>query len=155
MAEGEQQSKSHGCIVGVLIVLIIAGVLSLIIFLVVIPALQNNGVVESTVNTDGAGKLFSRSANNGDIEFNISDDFSFSIDMQITPTTDIKGLQMTFVFLDKNDNELTTRNYTLGNVTKGVKYSVTYRLSEFSLSQMFKIAAVRVRVTGGTVSYFA
>ena len=156
MAEEEQKKSSAGCIAAITIVLIISAVLSLIIVLVVIPALQGRGVTETTVNTDGAGKLFSRSANNGDIELETSSRiFPLSYEIIITPNTDIKNLQFTFVFIDENDNEVVTRNYILGNVTKGVNYSISYGLSEISVTQMSKIAGVKARVIGGTVSYFA
>lgn len=156
MSEETEQKESHiGCITVIIIIvamLIIGGIL---FFTVWLPKLRAETSTNGAINTDGAGKLFSRSANNGDIELHVNDDFSLSINIIITPKTDIKNLQITFEFTDGSWNPITTRTHILGNVSTGVEYTVTYRLSEFSFSQMFKIEGVSANVTGGTVSYFA
>lgn len=154
MEETENKELHLGCLVFVVIIVSILIILAILFFTVWLPKLisNENGV---GVNTDGVGKLLSRSANNGDIKFEVDDDFSFSINMIVTPNTDIKDLQLTLQFLDKNQKVLMTKNHVLGNVSKNVGYKITYKLSDFSLSQMFKIVSVRASVTGGTVSYFA
>ena len=148
MAEEKQKKFPMGCLITV--VLLIGGLL-LMIFLFVVPALKERGTTGTSVNTDGAGKLFSRSANDDDIEFYNNKESLFSYDFQITPKTDIKDLQITFIFLDRNKNTVMTRNYILGNVTKGVTYSVTYGLQDILPTSVW----VEPHVTGGTVSYFA
>lgn len=155
MEADEQKNPNTGCITVFVIIITLLLVGGIIFFTIILPKLTSDKSISTSVNTDGAGKLFSRSANNNDIEFHVNDEFSFSINMLITPKTDIKDLQMTFTFIDENEQPLTTKNYILGNVTKGIPYTVSYKLSDFSFSQMLKIGAVKAKVTGGTVSYFA
>lgn len=147
--EQEEQKSGGGCCLIFAIVGAIIAALLLVLFTVIIPKIRDNGG-----NTDGATKLLSRSANYNDIDVDFNDDLSLHIEIVITPKTDINNLQLTFKFTDKDENEVTTRTRVLGNVTKGTKYSVVYQLSEFSLSQIFKISKVYTTVSGGTVSYF-
>lgn len=104
-------------------------------------------------NTDGNDKILSRSATNNDIYFNLSEEFSFSINYKIKPKVDITNLQITFTYYDKNNKPLTTKINTVGNVKKNIEYTVTVSLSEFSFLDIFKINSVSAKVTGGTVSY--
>lgn len=105
-------------------------------------------------NTDGNTKLLSRSANNNDIYIDISQEFSLSINYVLKPNVDIDGLEITFTYYDKNQAVLTTKVKSVGNVKKGVEYTVSVSLTEFSLIQLLKFKTVSTNVTGGTVSYF-
>ncbi len=92
-----------------------------------------------------------RSAKNDDIVMKVNDDFSVNINILITPKNDINDLQLTFQFSDRYKKVLDTKNYILGNVKAGTTYSVTYKLSDFSLSQLTQIQYVTYDVTGGRI----
>lgn len=142
----KSNSKTCGCVIGIIISIgLIIGIFFLIYFF-------NN---KSTPNNpDGATKLLSRSATNKDINVEVSNDLSLSMNCIVKPSTDISNLQITFKFIDKNQNLITTKNKTIGNVTKNNNYSISFALSEFGLTEIFKIQAFYAEVTGGTVSYF-
>ena len=74
---------------------------------------------------------------------------------KITPNVDIADLEITFIYLDKNRNELCSIVKTIGNVTEDTEYSVTIMSSEITFSDLLSISYWRAAVTGGNVSYFA
>ena len=114
---------------------------------------SNNFLGGNSSNKDGEWKLLSRSANNGDVSFASNNDFALNVNCKMTPNVDISGLQITFTFKDKNDNSLTTKTKVMGNVSKNTEYTITFALSEFSLTELFKLDKYYMAVTGGTVSY--
>ena len=150
--------KSHGCAIWLL--LIVGAIIFGVIFVNNVTKneekmkWQNGSSVSIGGNTDGATKLLSRSARDSDISYNFSDELLLGITYKIVPDTDIKDLQVTIYCSDKNDSLITSKTKAVGNVKTGVEYSVTISISEFTFSEMFKIEYYRLRVTGGTVSYF-
>lgn len=150
--------KSHGCAIWLL--LIVGAIIFGVIFVNNVTKnkekmkSQNGSSVSIGGNTDGVMKLLSRSARDSDISYNFSDELSLGITYKIVPDTDIKDLQVTIYCSDKNDSLITSKTKAVGNVKAGVEYSVTISISEFTFSEMFKIEYYRLRVTGGTVSYF-
>ena len=148
--------KSHGCAIWLLLII------GMIIFVVVLlnnigknnekMATSGGTTVSIGGNNDGATKLLSRSARDSDITYRIETELSVII--KIVPNTDIKDLQVTIYCSDKNDSLITSKTKSLGNVKEGGEYSVTIGLTEFTISEIFKIEYWRLRVTGGTVSYF-
>ena len=106
-------------------------------------------------NNDGEKELLSRSARNSDIVVVSSEELSFSDTYKIVPDCDIDNLQLTFSWKDENKNVLATKVKSVGNVKEGIEYTVSFSLSEFSLSDIAKIKYYSCTVIGGTVSYFA
>lgn len=99
-------------------------------------------------------QLFSRDATNADIYIDLQQEFSLNIKYQMTPNVDIKGLELTFTFSDKNRQVLTTKTKYVGDVTKGGQYTISISLTEFNLIDILKIENSSCTVTKGTVSYF-
>ena len=111
-------------------------------------------ISSKNLNNDGTLNVTSRSANNSDISIDLSTEFSFNMNYELIPRTDIKNLQLTFTFMDSNKNTITTKTKNIGNVNEGTKYTVSISLTEFSLTEIFSIQYAKCNVTGGTVSYF-
>ncbi len=134
----------------------IKALLIILLILISIFAIVKIGecVNSKNLNNDGTLNITSRSANNSDINIDLSTEFSFSMNYELIPKTDIKNLQLTFTFMDNNRNVITTKTKNVGNVTEGTKYTVTISLTEFSLTEIFNIQYAQCNVTGGTVSYF-
>lgn len=145
-ANKQEPHRNHPIIKAIAIVLFIVGAFFLVGFI----------TTRCNLNTPtNTPQLFTRSATNNDITFDLSQEFSFNINYEITPKVDVSGLQITFQYLDSNGNILTTKIKDVGNVKKSTTYTISVSLTEFSLSQIFKIESVSARVTGGSVSYFA
>lgn len=105
-------------------------------------------------NNSNNTQIFSRAANINDIYLTTNNDFSLEISCTLKPNVDIKNLQLKFVFLDSKGNSLTTKTKSLGNVNENTDYKVTFALTEFSVSELFKINQYKISVIAGTVSYF-
>ena len=90
-----------------------------------------------------------RPVTNADIKMDVNDDFSLNINITITPNININNLQVTFNFADKDQNIITSKKYTLGNVKSSIPYSITYRLSDFTIPQLSEIYYVTYDVSGG------
>lgn len=137
--------KKHGFLKFVIALIVIAaaifGVIKLVNYLI------------NPDNKDNAP--LSRVATNNDINIDLSEEFSLSVNYKVTPKVDISNLQITFDFYDGNKQLVTTKIKSVGNVTKNITTTVTVSLSEFSFIEIFKISFVSAKVTGGTVSYFA
>ena len=115
-------------------------------------ATKNDG----QTTTGGSTAPFTRAANNNDITMEVNTDLaSLGSKFTVSPQVDIKGLQVTVEFLDKNKNKLTETEKYLGNVQKGVQVSFTVSLSDLGLSVTWNAHYTNTRVSGGTVSYFA
>lgn len=150
----EEQNKKKGCLLAIVISLItIVGVFCIIFVLPEVADRINNPNKNNT-NKDTTPKLFTRNARNSDIDININEDFSLSISCIITPNVNIDNLQIKFTFVDKNKSTITTKNKVMGNVSSDTDYSVTFSLSEFTVTEFFKLYSMSAEVIGGTVSYF-
>ena len=95
-----------------------------------------------------------RSATNNDINIDLSEEISLSVNYKILPNVNINDLEITFKYYDNNNNILSTKVKKVGNVTKGNQVTVTISLSEFSFTDIFKINYTSAEVTGGTVPFF-
>ena len=139
--------------------IVIAIILVLITIFVVVKIIEYQHSISSTTNqgnSDGNTKLFSRSANNGDIFVDGEIDWSnLGVKYIITPQVDINNLRVTICLLDDNKTILTTIEKTLGNVEEGVQVSVSISLLELSLSNIWNTKYESISVSGGTGSYFA
>ncbi|MBP5405192.1 MAG: hypothetical protein J6Y74_04525 [Clostridia bacterium] len=99
----------------------------------------------------GSAGIISRSANNADITIKQDESLSFSYNLKITPKSDIENLQIEFKFYDQKGTLLCTKNKIIGNVSKNTQYSVSFALSEFSISSLTQISRYSWTVCGGTV----
>ena len=157
------EEKTANGFLRVLSVLIILGV----IVFIGVKFVQCQAKTESTQQSElpqtsnqqcsnGNNKLFSRSANNGDIIIDSDLDLSsFGMKCVVSPQRDITNLELTIEFLDSNENVLTTKVKSLGNVKKGAQVSFSISIVELGLSATWKTHYARVAVSGGTVSYFS
>ncbi len=142
------RTKRHPILAIVSIVLVI--VVGLILFKQCENAKSpNNNVSDSTP------QLLTRSARDSDISVSYDEESMWNRRYKITPNVDIADLEITFIYLDKNRNELCSIVKTIGNVTEDTEYSVTIMSSEFTFSDLLSISYWRAAVTGGNVSYFA
>ncbi|MDE7082343.1 MAG: hypothetical protein K2O89_01405 [Clostridia bacterium] len=164
MAEQNNGKKSHGFLTFIIVILILGGVVfGLIKFISCIKS-DNTSTPYYTAGTSGSSsgsgsstpQLFSRSANNGDVSIEHSENIAtLSDEFRVKPNVDIKNLQLTFKFYDNNTTLIKTIVRNLGNVSKGIEFTVSISLTEFSFTDLFKISQVSFGVTGGTVSYLA
>lgn len=142
------RTKRHPILAVVSIVLVI--VVGLILFKQCENAKSpNNNVSDSTP------QLLTRSARDSDISVSYDEESMWNRRYKITPNVDIADLEITFIYLDKNRNELCSIVKTIGNVTEDTEYSVTIMSSEITFSDLLSISYWRAAVTGGNVSYFA
>lgn len=98
--------------------------------------------------------ILTRKATNEDIYIDLSQEISFSIKYNVTPKVDINDLEIEFAYFDRNGTFLAFKTKNVGNVTKGQDISVSVSLTEFSLTDLFKIYKTQAKVTGGTVPLF-
>lgn len=96
--------------------------------------------------------LIFRKAKAEDIYIDTAQEISLNITYEMTPNTNIDGLELTFEYYDNNYKLQTTKVERIGNVKKGIKYSINVSMAEFSLSQLFKINRVKCSVTNGRVA---
>jgi RNA polymerase subunit RPABC4/transcription elongation factor Spt4 len=152
--EGSNEAKKENkklAQISILIIVIML-IISLVIFFTYKIIENSNESSIKITNTDKT--LTSRSATNNDISFSIDNSMSLSINTLITPNVDIKNLTLTYNFLDKAKNILSTKNKIIGNVSKGTIYTVSFSITEFSFNNISNIDSVSCTVSGGTVSYF-
>jgi len=93
----------------------------------------------------------SRKAENKDVFLTEKVELSLSLQFAMIPNENIKNLEIDFSFYN-NSQIITTKKRILGNVTKGMEYTITFYLSEFSFSQFSFITKYSYTVTSGTVS---
>ena len=156
-AESAQEEKrGHGCLITVLIFIIIIAIIAVAISVAVNSANEdkkgNNGGNNSS---NDKPQIFERDANNGDISFDYEYSFPISINIIIVAKVDIKNLSISLLFADENKQTIKTMNKPVGNLDEGERQEITISLTDFSLSEIFKINYTSYRVTGGTVSVFA
>lgn len=167
MAEENKNKKSHGFLTFIIVILILGGTIFGIIKFVSCINSETTSQSHTTSSSynpgSGSGssnnstpQLFSRSANNGDISIQYSENITtLSDEFKIKPNTDIKNLSLTFSFYDKDLNLIKSITKNVGNVTEGLEFTVSISITEFSFTDFFKLSRVSTSVTGGTVSYFS
>ncbi len=99
--------------------------------------------------------LLTRKATNADIYIDLSQEISFSINYKVKPNVDIDNLEIEFNYFDSNGTFLAYKTKNVGNVTKGQEITVSVSLTEFSLTDLFKIYSTQAKVIGGTVPIFS
>lgn len=139
--------KRHPILAIFSIILIL--VVGLVLFRQCDSAKSNSNVSDSTP------QLLTRSARDSDVSISYDNESMLNRRYKITPNVDIADLEITFIYLDENRNELCSIVKTIGNVSEGTEYSVTVISSEFSFSDLWSVSYWRSAVTGGNISYFA
>lgn len=145
--------KKKSCLVSFLIFFLILGSIFLIVRLIVNNTNNNRGN-EGTSYNSSSPTLTSRKATTNDIHIESDDSNLVSIELLLTPKKDIDDLEITVEYYDKNKTLLKTKVVYYGDVKEGATYSKSISISNFSLSEFFKLSYARYLVTGGTVSYF-
>ena len=106
----------------------------------------------SSCNTENSPTA--RNATNNDIY--ISDSLlAVTSTFKIKPNEDINNLTLQFKFYDENNKVLETHSENVGNVTKGNEFTVSVRLNNFNIFNLYTIKSYSVNVISGTVSVFA
>lgn len=152
------EKKNHGCLIVAIVVIVSIAIIIGVLFgtgmfdSIDSSSNNNNGGTSNGGNSSG---ILTRSANNNDIYVTVNNDFSLEISLTVKPYTDINGLSILVEFADKNHNIVTTKTKYLGKANKDADYKVSFALTEFSVSQVFKIMYIRTSVESGTVSYFS
>lgn len=93
-----------------------------------------------------------RKANNNDIYLKVNDDFSTTINIQITPQNSIGNLNITLKFEDDHNQVIEAKAVVLGNVIGYIPYTITYALSDFTISDLTKIKYITYEVTDGRIT---
>lgn len=142
-----EQTKNHSF----LKILLILAVIAVIFF----GAFKVVDCANNPENTDGAGKLTSRSARYSDVSITQSDEFTLTTKFILVPQTDIDNLEVTIHFSDSSQRIIKSKTKTIGNVVRNGQYTFSFNYNEFSLQETLNIEYWRYEVTGGTVSYFS
>lgn len=138
-----EEKKKKSCLVPILIfILIIVGVV--VLFVKCFDSMNDKN--NSKTN------LLERKATVQDISITDEYDFPTSIALQIIPKEDIDGLVLTIEYYDSSNSLLKTQTKAIGNVQAGVPETTSINLTDFSLSQIWKIDHCKYYVSAGTVS---
>lgn len=114
--------------------------------LILIYVFQNNS--DKTLTIDG--KTY-RYAQNYDITCWRNDDFLTRVAINIKPKQDINNLVVRVSFYTGNNQLLTQKERNMGNVQNGITETITFPLSEFSLSNLWEVNKFDIKVIGGTI----
>ena len=155
----EAEEERSGCLFA-FITFIIAALILCVVCLVVWGASGAGSAGSSSAGGTGHGnggivQIIKRDARNSDIE--ISDEIdlaSLSVSLVIDPSCDIDDLELTLRYYDKNGSLLKTQVERIGDVKKGKKETLRISITEFSLTELFKVDTTEIGVTGGSVSVF-
>lgn len=150
MNEGEEKprEKRDGCCSGILL-----GVVVLVVLMGVAMYFLNR---KSAPDNKGSQTLLSRLATNSDIMLETKEDISFGFSFTVTPSVDIKGLEITFTFMNSSNSVLNSVVKTVGTVVKGREYSVSVSFDDLGgWLTALSVAKYTYSVTAGTVSYFS
>lgn len=111
---------------------------------------------QASVNTDNTDipSLLSRKASMQDIYIDCHLDSLAAVALTVKPEHDIENLEITIYFYDKNRQPLTSITKHFGDVKENGRYEEYLYITDFPISQIFKIEYIESAVTGGTVSYF-
>lgn len=104
-------------------------------------------------NPNNSDSPLSRNATLDDVSVDYSYDFPVNVNFVIVAKTDINNLELTFTFLDSNQDELERKVKVIGNLDEGERYSFSFSATDFSFGDLIKISYTSWNVTGGTVSY--
>lgn len=124
------QRKTHGCLISIIILAIIAIVLW------------------------GVFIFAKKDATNSDIIINDSQQNLTSYMFIFTPNKDIENLQFEIAFYDNNKNYKSSIKKNIGNVEKGQKYTVKISINDLSINQAFS-DYISINVAGGKVPLFS
>lgn len=155
------EKKNHGCLIVSIVVIVTIAIIIGALFATGVFGSSDSGHNNGDYNNGGTSNggnssgILTRDANNNDIYVTVNNDFSLEVSLTVKPYSDIKGLSILVEFADKNHNIVTTKTKYIGNANKDADYKVSFALTEFSVSQVFKIVYVRTSVESGTVSYFS
>ncbi len=136
----EEKSALRGCIIGLLVIVLLIGVVFGIVY----------AVKANEASGGNSGGIVTRSSRTSDISCRQADNFSLTLDIEITALYDIKDLQVTFKFMDSSGAEVRRVNKYIGTVTKGSTYTVS--ISELGLSGALSVRKFSYEVTGGRTS---
>ena len=109
------------------------------------------GIVIFAIAEVGKASVRYRSAMTSDVTVTQEPTLSFSYNLTVTPKNDITDLEITFKFYGDNEQLIATKVKSLGKVSKNANYTVSFSLSEFSISSIWSISKYSWKVTGGQV----
>lgn len=138
----ENSSSGKSCLVSLIIFILI---IALIVWVIQLTTNQDNRDIPS---------LTTRKATTNDIDIDSNESNLISIEIVVTPKHDIDNLEITVYYYSETNKLLKTVTKDFGNVKEGGKYTQHVYITDFSLSQIFKLHHCKFTVTGGTVSYF-
>ena len=106
-------------------------------------------------NETQSPQLFTRDANNGDIQVEAIMNYNnLGVDIIIHPNCDIENLVIKIKQYDKEGNIIETFTKNLGNVKEGVEVTTSISLTDFDFSDIFKLGKTGIEVYNGRVKYF-
>lgn len=152
-ADEDSNSGCAGCLIAFIIFIIVISMISATLLFLFSQNSSNSN--SENGSSGGIAQIIKRDATNNDIEISDSLDIpSLSISLTIHANCDINNLEITLKHYDSNGNLLKTQVEQIGNVVKGSDVTVKIPITDFSLSEVFKIHETRIGVTGGSVSFF-
>ena len=159
----QQENKKSGLGCGSIILVFIIIMALFFVGVIIVPACSESCSEDNSKNSNNSNKnqnydepqLFTRDARNSDIEIQYETNLSaLAIDIVIMPNVDIEKLELKIQHYDKNGNMLLTQYKEIGNVKEGVQVKTQIKLTDFSLTDFFKVETTSITVNDGTVSYF-
>ena len=138
-----KEKKKRGCLVPCLIFLLIIAA----IFLICVKCFN-----ELNTNNNSNANILERKATISDITITDEYDFPASIELTIMPKYDIDDLVITIEYYDSNNNLLKKQTKSIGDVNAGVPKTSSIELTDFTVTQAFKIKTCKYYVSAGTIS---
>lgn len=148
----KEEPRGIGCFVTIIILIFC------IIVVIFIPHLAGANCVsclgESCAEGGGGTSGFlERPIRNGDLTIDSEYDSLISVNIVVVAHANIKNLSLKLTFYDKNNSVIKTMTKYIGNIESGDRKDATVSLTDFNISEAFKINSVRVEVENGVVSY--
>lgn len=142
--------KKSGCFVALLILAAI--IITIILLINTVANYKRDGNYKNDNNTNSGINILKRNATINDLEISENIDLKeLSYMLYITAKSDIKDLELTLNFYDKNDDLLKSKTITLGDLKEGEQIKRNIPITDFP--NIFKLDKVSIMVSDGTVSY--
>lgn len=126
-------------------------ILFLIIAALVIATMIGIGYLINNAINNSDNKPSSRQATNKDIYVTFPQFGLLSNEFKIKPNENIDNLELKFIFLGNEYNELETQTKNVGNVTKGNEFTVIINLNNFNIFTVSEIKYAKVEVIKGNI----
>ena len=142
--------QRSGCFIFLFVIAAI--IITIILVINSVENYKQDGSYKNNNNTNSSINILKRDATVNDIEISENIDLQeLSYTLYITAKSDIKNLELTLNFYDKNNDLLKSKTITLGDLKEGEQVKRNIPITDFP--NIFKLDKVSITVSNGTVSY--